>query len=140
MLAGVLGGACISSKRSEQEIVLGWCRGGSGLNRSSCPSTGDFIQPLLLVYLMFFPPPSRSQYSVLIRVRVLVSMQFSIDENLRNSQCKLHPPQKDGLTIPNSGDGGLCKIVCQKDCLSAWHSTSRTETPLKAILVWLMID
>ena len=65
--AGVVGGCwgtCVSSERTERGF------GGRGLNRSECPSTCVFIRPLVLVYLMFHPQPSRSQYSVLARVRV----------------------------------------------------------------------
>ena len=58
------------SGRSEQGTVLGGgaYSGGSGLTRSGCPSTWVFLWPLLLVYPMFHPPLSRSQYSVLIKV------------------------------------------------------------------------
>ena len=69
VLAGVLGGGGHVSRASEESNEGFWrgCRGGSGLNHSGCPSTCVLVQPPLLVYLMFHSPPSRSQYSRLIK-------------------------------------------------------------------------
>ena len=67
LLVGVLGvHVSQSSEVSEEGFWGGYRWGVSGLNRSWCPSICVFIPPLLLVYLMSHPPPSRSQYSVLI--------------------------------------------------------------------------
>ena len=58
------GGACLSS----EEGSLGG-GGGSGLNPWVFLSMHSFFIWLLLLYLMFHPPPSRPQYSVFMRGR-----------------------------------------------------------------------
>ena len=59
-----LGGACLLSEQSERGRLSGAHMGGSGVNCSSVPQHALLFGPLLLVYLMFHPPPSRCQYSV----------------------------------------------------------------------------
>ena len=71
VLGGVLGGMSLEqAKRARKGFGGGGgYRGGSGLKSFLVSLNMRPIRPLLLEHLMFPPPPSWSQYSVLISIQ-----------------------------------------------------------------------